>query len=553
MSKYPKKPTAVTFMVNYTYEKNRLNGNIPDATTWYNEQKANIKKVCDKFDMAAITRFHDADFKRTPDHSDFLRDLNGQLIPEDDHYHAILVGLSGKQARLKAWAKLLEENGIHISKVNEEHQTLSNLQGLSTKRETFESALAYLVHATPRARKDNKHQYKTVDFINCERLFGVSTPKEVAAMLDKIVEHQKEIPIEFDKEDYSVFYRQQREEVDKGIDLQELQTEYKKRFGVQYADYEKTYLLDLQKARVRYLQELSKQLTFFDRKFSYIQIYGHGGVGKSRLASNLASHLAGKSLHIHTAGAPGKRKTPDLVSTYTDELVSVAHEIKPTTFSTSTFESFMEPDRYPVINSRNQDKPYFAVNFINAKSTPPDEWAYEMFYWDLLSQDKASVNFNYRCGGDGRGLEYKPFPKVYDDLLTADADFFEKRWNKFGQQRFLDEWWQVVRRITFLIHLSIEEENGMLIAKIYKLDAGTMPDALMYVGLLDRKGEQFKKYFDFWSHFVEIGEVEWDDFKEKYSDFVKQVFKILVENGITVPERLPKLLTPDELRKKIDG
>ena len=126
MSKYPKKPTAVTFMVNYTYEKNRLNGNISDSTTWYNEQKANIKKICDKFDMAAVTRFNNADFKRTPDHSDFLRDLNGQLIPEDDHYHAILVGLSGKQARLKAWAKLLEENGIHISKVNEEHQTISS-------------------------------------------------------------------------------------------------------------------------------------------------------------------------------------------------------------------------------------------------------------------------------------------------------------------------------------------------------------------------------------------------------------------------------------------
>lgn len=538
-------------MVNYEFEKNRLE-TIPDVQTWFNQQCQGIEAIHKETGMACFVEMHDSDHKRNSDHTQFLHDGDGKLINDDDHYHGVIIGT--KQVRLNSWVELLEKHGIHISKVNVEKQQMSNIQGLSIKRDSVEAALAYLVHATPRARKDEKFQYdpKTVRIYGGEQLFGVTTPKEVAREYEKIIENQKKIQIEFDKDDYSVFYRRQREEIDKGIDLQELQTEYKKQFGVQYADYEKIYLVDLQKARVRYLQELSKQVTFFDRKFSYIQIYGHGGVGKSRLASNLASHLAGKSLHIHTAGAPGKRKTPDLVSTYVDELVSVAHEIKPTTFSTSTFESFMEPNRYPVINSRNQDKPYFAVNFINAKSTPPNEWAYEMFYWDLLSQDKASVNFNYRYGGDGRGLEYKAFPKVYDDLLTADADFFEKRWNLLGQQRFLDEWWQVVRRITFLIHLSIEEDNGMLIAKIYKLDAGTKPDSLMYLSFLDRKGEQFKKDFDFWSHFMEIGEVEWDDFKEKYSDFVQKVFEILVENGITVPKRLPKLLTPDELRKKID-
>ncbi|WP_165518676.1 hypothetical protein, partial [Lactobacillus crispatus] len=545
-----KKPTAVTFMVNYTYEKNRLNGNIPDSTTWYNEQKANIKKICDNCNMAAVTRFHNADFKRTPDHSDYLRSSDGQLIAEDDHYHAILVDLSGRQARLKTWAKLLEGNGIHISKVNEDHQTLSNLQGLSTKRETFESALAYLVHATPRARKDGKHQYKTVDFVNCEQLFGVTTPKEVAREYEKIVETQKKIQIKFSDDDFVEFYRKQREEIDTGADILTLQNEYKHEFAGQYADYERNYLLDLQKARVRYLQELSKQVAFYDRKFSYVQIFGHGGIGKSRLASILAGFLSGDSVHIHQAGTPGKKKTPDLVSTYQDELVTVAHELKSSTFSTATFESFMDPHVYPTVNSRNKDKAYFAQNFINANSTPPHDWTYEMFYWDLLAQDKAGVNFSYKAELNGQGMNYKPFPKVYSELLEEDSDFFEKRWSREGQQRFLDEWWQVLRRITFIIHLE-KQADGLLVAKIYKFYAGTMPRGLQQISFLDKKGKQFKKDFDFWAHFTELEEIDFDSSKEKYVDFARKIFKALVNFGITVPQKLPKLLTTDELKKKI--
>lgn len=550
MAKYIQKPVAITFMVNYEYEKTRLDGNIPDGQTWFEQQAQSIKTISDKYEMFGCAEFHNDDYKRNADHTEFLHDANGNLIPDDLHYHGILIG--NKQNRLNAWVKMLEENNIHISKVNEKNQAYSNIQSLSVKRETVEAALGYLVHATPKARKDEKHQYdpKTVRIYNGERFFGVTTPKEVAREYKKIVENQKKIQIKFSDDDFAEFYRKQREEIDTGADILTLQNEYKHEFAGQYADYERNYLLDLQKARVRYLQELSKQVAFYDRKFSYVQIFGHGGIGKSRLASILAGFLSGDSVHIHQAGTPGKKKTPDLVSTYQDELVTVAHELKSSTFSTATFESFMDPHVYPVVNSRNRDKAYFAQNFISANSTPPSDWTYEMFYWDLLAQDKAGINFGYKAELNGQGMNYKPFPKVYGELLEEDSDFFEKRWSREGQQRFLDEWWQVLRRVTFLIHLK-KQADGLLVAKIYKFYAGTMPRGLQQISFLDKKGKQFKKDFDFWEHFTELEEIDFDSSKEKYVDFARKIFKALVNFGITVPHKLPKLLTTDELKKKI--
>lgn len=546
--KRAKRFTMVAIMVNYDYEVGRLGGKIAPFETWYNQQAEKLKQFCQNAGLGCALKSHDCDFKRDSNHV-LMHDENGNLVPDSKHYHAILVNYSKRPATLKQWAEALDSDayGIHISKIND-RPTLSNISGISMRDfQAADAALGYLVHATPNARKMLKFQYnpKDVILINMQNFFGVKTAVEARKAYEGICRKEKLIVIEFDKDDFDNYYQYQREEIDKGITIQALQEQYKKFFGSYYSGYEVLYLSHLQKARQNYLSQLSTQFTYFDRKFSYIHISGVGGTGKSLLADSLAGLLAGEDMRIHSAATADKKKTPDILSTYTDELVSVAHELKPGTFSVEGFESFMDPHIYPTVNSRNRDKPYFANNFINANAERPSDWLYQLFYWSKLLGNGAEVNYDYKIYGDD--IEY--FPKSAQQLVNKPEEFFISHWNIDGQLSFLNEWWQIVRRVKYIVGLTPLGDYSVQ-ADIYKLKP-EKPEPLVHPSLVDVGGRTFLDAFDIGTYFVQIGSFSCADIVDikLRANLAIDVYTKLVSTGLYAPEKLPPLMSADEIKK----
>lgn len=545
--KRAKRFTMVAIMVNYEYEAGRL-GKIAPFENWYQQQAGSLKRFCQDSNLGCAMKAHDKDFKRDKNHV-LVHDENGNLIPDAKHYHAILVNYSKRPATLAQWAEALDAHGVHISKVSE-RPTLSNISGIAMRDfAAADAALGYLVHATPNARKMLKFQYnpKDVTLIHMEPFFGVKTALEARKAYEGICRKEKTIVIDFDNDDFDNYFQFQREEIDKGVTIRDLQEQYKKFFGSFYSGYEVAYLKHLEKARQNYLQELSTQFTYFDRRFSYIHIFGIGGTGKSLLAGSLAGLLAGKDMRVHVAATPDKKKTPDLLSTYTDELVSVAHELKPGTFSVEGFESFMDPHIYPTVNSRNKDKPYFANNFISANAQPPMDWLYTLFYWSMLVGNGAEVNYQYNAYSDVNEVTF--FPKSWQQLAKEPEEFFYKHWTTNGQFSFLNEWWQIVRRLSYIIGLTPLGDNAVQ-ADIFKLNP-EKPEPLVDPSLLDGGGRTFLDEFDLSTHFIEIGSFSCAniiDIKLR-SKLAVDIYTNLVSTGLYAPEKLPPLMSADELRK----
>lgn len=546
-----KRFTMVSFMVNYSYEKERLaklGKPIQAFNDWYTDQVIKMEDFCDRVDAGCMSMEHTQDFKRSSDHKGFLKDSEGKLIPDDLHYHGIFVLYSRRAATIKQWGDALDKAGIHISKINE-NRKLSNIGGISrTDKKAVEGALGYLPHVTPASRKAQKHQYNIndVEMYKMEKFFKVSTSKESREAYKKLCDKLALTNIEFNYEDYWNFYQSQREEISTGTTLPELQKEYEKYFGKSFATYEARFRPLLEKARQNYLAQLSTQFTYLDRKFSYIHVFGVGGTGKSLLAGSLAGLLAGSDMRVHVAATPDKKKTPDLLSTYTDELVSIAHELKPGTFSVEGFESFMDPHIYPTVNSRNKDKPYFANNFINANAQSPMDWLYQLFYWSMLIDNGAEVNYQY---SPYYGNEIQFFPKSWQQLANEPEDFFYKHWTTTGQFSFLNEWWQIVRRISYTIGLT-PLGNGAIQATIFKLNP-EKPEPLVDPSLLDEGGRTFLNEFDLSTHFTEIGSFSCANIIDitLRSKLAVDIYTKLVSTGLYAPETLPPLMSAEEIRK----
>lgn len=563
MAKYPQQSTIVTFQVNYDYEKERLRRlgqTIAPAEQWYYQQAQKLKKLVYEQNMAGLMEAHTADFRRDSS-GNFLLDGYGSRVPEPIHYHGILSSYGGFRARPTAWAKLLEDYGIHISKVNATRQQLSNIQTVSPKGDALERAMAYLPHATANARKAGKtlYDFKSVLLFNTEKLFEVKTADEAQKCYVKVCDSFMKEEIKYTDEDFLAFFKKQRVAIDEGTTIDSLVASYKAYFKGDYPAYERAYLKDLQKARDLYLQKLASQVAYFDRDFTFIHIFGPGGAGKSSLAMALAGLLAGDDMRIHQASTSGKKKTPDFVSTYHGELVSVVNELKSTAFSADEFESFADPHIYPTLSSRNKDKPYFARCVISAKSTDPAEWLYMLFYYDSLYGDKGK---SYLYDED------KKFPTNYsaffDDLTKNETDIGFMSSYKIPE--FLDEWWQLIRRMSYLIKLvpmpEMMAKHGAVVM-VYKLKDERPTDYEVYGGSFDRKNDDrmkvanraFKNDFNFWARFVDISSgqslscLDVTDPKQ-IAKLARDIYSLLVQTGLHPATKLPKLLSTEELRAK---
>ncbi len=169
----------------------------------------------------------------------------------------------------------------------------------------------------------------------------------------------------------------------------------------------------------------------------------------------------------------------------------------------------MDPHIYPTVNSRNHDKPYFAANFLNADAQPPMDWLYTLFYWSMLVGNGAEVNYEYYAyNEDDKSFTY--FPKSWQQLAKEPEEFFYKHWTISGQFSFLDEWWQVIRRLSYIIELTPLGNNSIR-ATIFSC-----------ANIIDVKLR---------------------------SKLAVEIYTKLVSTGLYAPETLPPLISADEIRK----
>ncbi|MDE7055812.1 MAG: hypothetical protein K2O64_00990 [Lactobacillus sp.] len=564
IAKYPQRPIMVSFMVNYNYEKERLKKEgkqILPPLQWYHDQVSKIQKLCLAQNMGSIEQVHDQDFKLDEFKETFLLDAQGNKIPDSYHYHGLLISYAKTQRRLNAWAELLETFGVHISKVNAKNQLKSNIRGISNTRDAITRTMAYYCHYTPQARKMGKTLYDpdTVAMINMEPFFNTKSQAESRAKYRAICEKFGQEPIKKTSDEIEKFFITQRKEIDEGKSLLDIEAEYKQALGDDYPAYEAKYLKALQVGYGEYIKALGSQLTQHDRDFNFIHIFGPGGVGKSQLAKALAPFLAGDDMRIHTASTQGKKKTPDFLSTYQNELVSLVHELKPTSFSVEDFESFADPHIYPTISSRNKDKPYFARAVISAQATSPDKWLYSLYYWDKLYGDKGSAYF---------AKDEDKFPQTYNSFyekLEEDFEFAEK-FRLAQAEDFLDEWYQLIRRFAYVIRLAPMPKamaSHGAVATIYKLKPYRQDQFPTYESGFNSKNKKdreaanvaFKNDFDFWSHFDVVSQgisLSCPDVTDSTHilEFAKKVYTVLVQTGLHPVSGLPKLIPLEELQKK---
>ena len=107
------------------------------------------------------------------------------------------------------------------------------------------------------------------------------------------------------------------------------------------------------------------------RNLSTFYITGSGGTGKSRIAKSLALIYADDE-PIHVAAAHGKRKTFDLVSTYSGQKISLLNEVTASSFAFREFCAVFDPYEFSPVNSRNTDKPWLAEKCFMTTSDPFD-------------------------------------------------------------------------------------------------------------------------------------------------------------------------------------
>lgn len=526
--------------------------------------------------MSGADILHYADFKHKSKLTEkgkvtFLaKDKNGNLIPDDWHMHFGCWGAKTLYDEAN-WRKRLAEFDLNLSDANRTQKDFRQL-----KKSKLPSMLGYWIHRTPQSIKDHKHAYSEDEM----HLINFSK-NDLDDYLAKVID-EKDCSISDNKAlklaDELTF------KVRRGATIDAVQAEAISVFGEHEPQFWRSYSKKLEDERNTYLKKLFQQLVYMKKNFNFIYVDGSGGIGKSYFADQLGFFFADSDTHaVHTAAATGKGKTPDMLSGYSDELVTVAHEMRPTQFNVEEFLNDFEPNRYSMVSARNQDKRYFAQAFILAKAMPPQYWAYSLFYSDLLVDQYASRYYHYEPTIKvDKHKQTFAFPKTYAQLLSLsfkrgdelagwqrlhifrdNQESLEEaielghhhHWSLEDAKDFIDQWWQIIRRIKYTFKLTKSKDNEIKIA-VYCLNTSTRPACLANDEAKIRTVEEFFDDFTFENHYFKVCEYEMseDDFYDmkQLHQVLKQVIEDLKEKtGLKIADHLPRLLSPEELTEKL--
>lgn len=272
-------------------------------------------------------------------------------------------------------------------------------------------SLRYLVHATDKALGDKKHLYDA----SSVRVYWAADqePKEYQDMIvgtiksgnDEYKQKAKDAHLsvllkvcagEWTAADAREYYATDPDKL--GFDYSTWQSQKRKVLDAvdDYLDNERKFYIDEQNPRC----------------LVHTYIEGEGGSGKDTVSDFLAGHYADHR-GIHKVGANGKKKTFDPAGQYEGQNVSVFTEVSGKSFSINEFCSIFDPIRANSVNSRNNDKYWFARYAFMSNSIP-----LERFIWDLYEEEARE-----HLHKDGKDLNNN---KDWKEHLESDQNFADK-------------------------------------------------------------------------------------------------------------------------------
>lgn len=494
-----------------------------------------------------------------------LDEKTKQAIADDWHVHFVFWNSTTAKTE-REWRKILANFGLILTDKNRIVKDFAEL-----KKKSIAHAVAYLLHRTVKSIREHKYAYDE----SALNLYNVGK-QEIEDLLAAGIENDKNKNL--DSDEMTAEADKLTNKIRAGLTLADAEQESIEKFNDQQAQFWRTYRKPLEQERKDYIEKLYHQLTFRSRNFSLFYICGSGGSGKSMIADNLAYYFADSSTHaVHVTGANGKRKTPDFLSTYKNELVTVANELKGSQFSVDEYENLFEPHRFPTVNSRNNDKAYLAQATIVTNSMKAKFWLYTMLYDDYLSKDGASMRYGWKDTINvkkNKKIEKQTFtfPRTYAELIKLrknknvtlwkkyhvfadDEETFEEaleleheyHWSLDGAVAFLDDWWQILRRMKYVLVASRKDKE--LIFEVYELIEDSKPKCLIdQTNQTNMQVEDFFEEFDFDNHYKKIGVYSCEnmfDIKQLHTT-LEQFVNDLKMNDLQIEKHLPKLMTEQE-------
>ena len=564
-----------TFKIDIDY---LIRGNYPNATVTQvqalreqalNTYCNNFAKLIENYKNAqGVIATHDKDTKHKKVNNRYVLVLDKQTkqpIPDDYHLHFVFFNSNTAKTETE-WRKVLAKFGFVLTDENRKVKDFAEL-----KKKSIAHAVAYLLHRTVKSIREHKYAYDESTL----KLFNVGK-QEIEDLLAAGIENDKNKNL--DSDEMTAEADKLTNKIRIGLTLADAEQESIEKFKDQQAQFWRSYRKPLMQERQDYINKLYHQLTFRPRNFSLFYISGSGGSGKSTLADNLAYYFADSTTHaVHVTAPNGKRKTPDMLSTYKNELVTVANEIKGSQFGVDEYENLFEPYRYPTSNSRNNDKAYFAQATIITNSMKPEFWLYTMLYDDYLNKNGAMMHYGWKdtIENEINGKKEKStlaFPPTYTQLINLrknknttlwkkfhvfpdDDESFEEslehehHWTLQGAVSFLDDWWQILRRMKYVLYVS--RNNKKMNFNVFQLNADSKPVCLDANDNSNMRVEDFFDEFDFDNHYILVGKYECEnmfDVKELHKT-LEDFIDYLEYTGLRIDKHLPNLMTEQEFQQ----
>lgn len=498
----------------------------------------NFQKFCEKYGVQAFANLHNLDYHE---------DENGDIKYDDWHIHFVFCGEN--PATETNWRKRLAKFGLKLTDQTRiekgqhgdwDHMDMPNLP----------HAVAYLIHRTLKSISEHKYAYdeRLIFRYNCTQI-------QLDDLLQKAVENESsKIAKNALKLDDDVMLPVVDDFIQRiwknGAMLSQLRLSAEKIFGNLYGQFWVKYK-DKFKSEIRdYSVDLYKKMVYMDRDFKLFYITGASGVGKSTVANASAYYFADRrDLAVHIGAVNGKRKTFDITSTYNNELVTVAHEFKSNSMGADEFEAFADPHIYPTLNSRNFDKPYFAQACFIPNAENLCDWVYENIYDDYCGYGKTTQHYGWITEiQHNTYVDKLSFPSSFANFIKYfEVESLRKKvfehWNWQGISKFFEDWWQVLRRFSYLFELENSEENGVVIV-VSKLKNDSMRPL--------RNPEDILYNISMLNHFEPINRYYCTNYLDSkiLNATLRQIFTDLERRGLTIRQELPKLQTNEDIFKK---
>lgn len=391
---------------NFQYETHDENGNVKSAITeseWREKVENEFYQLFQNGVIEIFYAFHD-------------KDINGDGTSKGLHVHAVVTYRDAKT--LTSVVKHLGASSIH------------NCERCAS----YCDAVRYLTHDSEEAINDMKYHYdlsvvrgwREVGNVIVSLTLGDVMRARVRATPKKDKRKQKKV-----RDECMLAVMNGSAVIS---DVRDCYVQDSSGVGLSSVDFltDKRILKD---ASAEWLTRVTEFYQSHLCPLTTIYISGGGGTGKTTLANAIANSVA--DVHgVHKVAAPGRSTTFDFAGDYKGERVSIFNELAPV-FPVEQFLSIFDPLNAMPVNSRHNDKLYFANYAIFTTSVNVESFIYDL--WKSYAQETAKIPAGIR----------KALMKN-DNSSEADWLLAYMKYLPVGDDKLL----QIRRRIPILIEIA---------------------------------------------------------------------------------------------------